>query len=273
MLPFGPPMLTPWATAPQVTLNRPFVFRLTVMYDIQAAAMTKFAAAKWQARKAAVLCDEISPDTSGMAKAFKHTFETANGSGSVVALQTFRPGETDLSWQLQTIINSDADFLYVPQCHRDIPMVVRQARKMGWKKPITGCQTWSVLDLVEKCGDVRKGVYVTGNFAAGGAEGKASAFIEAYRQNYKIQPGEVAALNYDAIHLVAASLKNIGTLTGNVVEDRVKLREQIAVTKQFEGAVGKLSFLGTGDPEKCSMLIKFEDNGVLTSQERFCPGD
>ncbi|MCL2458463.1 MAG: hypothetical protein FWF31_06355 [Desulfobulbus sp.] len=57
-----------------------------------------------------------------------------------------------------------------------------------------------------------------------------------------------------------------------LVEDRVKLREQIAATKRFEGAVGRVSFLVTGDPEKCTVLIKFEDSGVLAAHEKFCPG-
>jgi len=269
---FKTPMITPWATAPQVTLNRPFVFRMTVMYEIQATAMTKFAASKWQARKAAVLCDEVSLDPAEMGKAFRQEFEKANGSGSVVSFQTFRPGETDFSKQLQAIINSNADFLYVPQYHRDVPAILRQARKMGWTKPITGSNTWSVLDLVGKCGDLCKGSYITGNFAAGGADGKARVFIDNYQKKFNILPDEVAALNYDAIQLVAASLKNVDKLTGNIVEDRTKLRERIAETKRFEGATGVLTFAGTGDPEKCAVLIKFDDDGILSNQDKVCPG-
>jgi ABC-type branched-chain amino acid transport systems, periplasmic component len=271
---FRTPMVTTWATAPEVTLNKSFVFRMTVMYDVQATAMTKFAAKEWQAGKAAVLYDEIHSDPAGMAKAFKTAFENANGAGSVVAFEAFRAdGTADFRKQLQTIIKSDADFLFLPQYHRDIPEIVNQARKMGWQKPITGSNTWSVIDLVEKCGDACKGSFITGNFAAGGAEGKAKAFTENYQKQYKMLPDEVAALNYDAIYLIAESLKKIDALTGNMVTDRLLLREQIARTNHFEGVAGMLAFPGTGDPAKCVILIKFDDNGVLTNYDKECPAN
>jgi len=268
---FRTPLITPWSTAPQTTLNKPFVFRTTVMYDIQVTAITKFAVREWKAAKAAVLYDETSVDPDGMAKAFKQAFEKANGVGSVVAFESFRTGDTDFSRQLKTIINSGADFLYAPQYHRDIPLVVNQARKLGWKKPITGNNTWSVVDLAEKCGDVCKGLYFTGNFAAGGAEGKGKAFVDSYQKMYKLMPDEVAALNYDSVYLIAEALRNMNELTDNIVENRSKLRDQIAATKRFEGVTGTWGYLGTGDPQKCAVVIKIDDNGVLTSQEKVCP--
>ncbi|MCL1979925.1 MAG: ABC transporter substrate-binding protein [Proteobacteria bacterium] len=267
---FKTPMISPWSTSPLTTLSRPFVFRMTVMNDLQAKAITGFAAKEWKASKAAMLYDELSLDPVEMSRAFRQAFEKVNGPGSVVAVETYRGKETDFSKQLQTIINSNADFLYVPQYHRDIPAIVSQAKKMGWKKPIAGSNTWSVIDLVEKCGDACTGSYITGNFAAGGAEGKGRTFTENYQKKYKILPDEVAALNYDSVYLIAASLKNTGGLTGNIVEDRGKLRNQIAVIK-FEGATGPLNFSGTGDPAKCTLLIKFGGNGVLSAEDKVCP--
>jgi len=268
---FKTPQVTPWATSPLVTLNRQFVFRMPVMYDIQATATTKFAAKEWKATKAAVLYDEISPYPSGMAKAFKQVFEGVNGAGSVVAFETFRTKDVDFGKQLQTIINSGADFLYTPQHHNEVPLIVRQARKMGWKKPITGSNSWSGGDLMGKCGDDCKGLYFTGNFAPGGVEGKAKVFVDNYKKTYNTLPDEVSALTYDAFQMIADSLKKTGGLTGNLVEDRIKLRDQIAAIKKFEGVAGSLAYQGTGDPAKCTVIVKINDEGVFTNHDKVCP--
>ena len=265
------PMVVPWASTHEIALNRPFVFRMSVIIDAQATATTKFAAQKWKATKAAVLYDGISPYPNLMAKMFKPAFEKANGAGSVVAFEVFGTGDTDFSKQLQVIINSGADFLYTPQFYQEVPLIVHQARKMGWKKPITGSNSWSAGDMMGICGDECKGLYFTGNFAAGGTTGKAKVFVENYQKNYKMPPDEVAALTYDAVYLIADALKKTNGLTGNIMEDRGRLRDQIAATKQFEGVTGTVGYFGTGDPPKCAAIIKFDDNGGLITEEKICP--
>jgi len=268
---FKTPMVTPWSTSPLTTLNRPYVFRMAILYDIQAMATTKFAAKEWKAAKAAILYDEVSPYPSGMAKAFKATFEGVNGQGSVAAMETFRTGDTDFSKQLTAIINSGADFLYTPQHYEEIPLIVQQAKKMGWKKPITGSNSWSGGDLMGKCGDNCKGLFFTGNFAAGGAKGKAKEFVDKYQKVYNKVPDEVSALTYDAVKLIAQSLKDTGGLTGNLLQDRTKLREQLAATKKFEGATGTMGYHGNGDPSKCAVVIKIDENSQFTTYETVCP--
>ncbi|MCL2340870.1 MAG: ABC transporter substrate-binding protein [Proteobacteria bacterium] len=268
---YGTPMITPWSTVPLTTLNRPFVFRMPATLDNQPMATVKFAAKEWKATKAAVLYDAISPYPSTMAKAFKDAFEKVNGPGSVVAFEAFPTHATDFSKQLQAIINSGADFLYTPQHYNEVPLIVHQARKMGWKKPITGTNSWAAGDLIGQCGAECKELYFTGNFAPGGTDGKARVFVDNYQKNYKQMPDEVAALTYDAMHLLAESLKNMSSLSGNLVEDRTKLRDRIAATKRFEGVTGIIGFHGTGDPPKCIVLIKFGENDVLTVHDKVCP--
>lgn len=268
---FKTPMVTPWSTSPLTTMNRSYVFRIPVLYDIQATATTKFAAKEWKATKAAILYDELSPYPTGMAKAFKKVFEEINGPGSVVAFETFRTKEVDFKKQLQIILNSGADFLYTPQHYEEVPLIVHQARSMGWKKPITGSNSWSGGDLMGRCGDECKGLFFTGNFAAGGVAGKAKTFVDTYQKTYNALPDEVAALTFDAVHLIGESLKKMGSLTGNLVEDRNKLREQIASTRKFDGVTGSLGYQGTGDPVKCTVLIKIDSNGLFTTHESVCP--
>lgn len=244
---------------------------MPVMYDMQAVAMTKFAAKEWKATKAAVLYDEVSPYPTGMAKAFREYFEKVNGPGSVVAFETFRTKETDFSKQLTVILNAGADFLFTPQHYEEVPLIVHQARKMGWKKPIAGSNSWGGGDLMGKCGDECKGLVFTGNFAAGGTTGIAKVFVDAYQKAYNVLPDEPAALTYDAVQLIMQAVQKTGGLTGNLAVDRTKLKDQLAATKNFKGVTGTLAYQGTGDPEKCTVIVKIADNGVFTTVETVCP--
>lgn len=268
---FKTPMVTPWSTSPLTTLNRPYVFRMPVLYDIQAVATTQFAAKEWKATKAAVLYDEVSPYPTGMAKAFQKVFEGVNGAGSVVAFETFRTGDSDFGKQLRAILNSGADFIYTPQHYEEIPRIVQQARKLGWNKPITGSNSWSGGDLMSLCGNDCKGLFFTGNFAAGGAKGKAKVFVDNYQKTYNKIPDEVAALTYDAVKLITQCLQETGGLTGNLLQDRTNLRERLAAVKNFEGVTGTLGYHGTGDPAKCAVLIKIDQNGLFTTHDTVCP--
>lgn len=268
---FKTPLVSPWSTSPLTTLNRPYVFRMPCMLDIQGTAMTKFAAKEWKATKVAVLYDEISPYPSGMAKAFKNMFEKINGPGSVVLFETFRTGETDFSKQLNAILNSNADFLYVPQHDTEVPLIVQQAKKMGWKKPITGANAWSGGNLMGKCGDACKGLYFSGNFVAGGTKGIAKTFVDKYSKAYNVLPDEPAALTYDAMKMVTLAMSRMTALTGDLMQDRTNLRDQIAATKNFEGVTGSLSYPGTGDPTKCTIIAKIDESGQFINHDIFCP--
>lgn len=268
---FKTPMITPWSTADETTKNRPYVFRMPVMYGIQATASTKFIAKEWKTTKVGVLYDEVSAYPSGMAKAFKETFEATNGPNSIVAFETFRTGDTDFSKQITSIMNSGAEVLYTPQHYEEVPLIVRQARKMGWKKPITGANAWAGGDLMGKCGDDCKGLMFSGNFAPGGVSGVAKTFVEKYQSIYNRMPDEPAALTYDAMKILFQAIQKTGGLSGNLVQDRTNVRTQIAATKNFEGATGTMSYKGSGDPEKCAVIIKIDDNGVFTNMDKFCP--
>jgi branched-chain amino acid transport system substrate-binding protein len=268
---FRTPMITPWSTAPLTTLNRSFVFRIAYVYSVEAMATTRFSAKEWKADKAAVLYDELNPYSSGVAKSFKESFESTNGSGSVVAFETNRTGETNFSRQLQVILNSGADFLYLPQHDGEVSLIVQEAKKKGWKKPITGSTSWGGGDLVGRCGADCKGLYYTANFAPGGATGATKTFVDNYQKAYNKLPDEPTSLTYDAVQLLVQSLKKMGGLSGDLFQDRKSLRDQIAITKNFEGVTGTLSYKGSGDPERCATIVKIDDTGQLVVHDKICP--
>ena len=194
-----------------------------------------------------------------------------NGPGSVVAFETFTTKDKDFSAQLTKIVNSGADVLFVPQYYDEIPLIVKQAQELGWKKPIMGSDSWGSAELMKLCGDACKGYFFSTHYAAAGAKGATKEFIDKYNTKYGYVPDDVAALTWDAIGLMVKAIQGTGGLTGNLEKDRDAVKDQLAKIKDFEGITGKMTFAGTGDPVKCAVVVKISDKGEFEFYKSACP--
>ncbi len=268
---FATTMISPWSTSPLTTKNRPFVFRSGYLLDVQAPVLTKFVSKEFGAKKAAILYDIVSTYPRTMAQSFKEVFEKVNGPGSIVVFEEFRTGETDFTSQLKKIIASDADILFTPQHYNEVPNIVRQARKLGWTKPIVGSNSWAGGNLVEECGKDCNGLFFVGNYAAGGAVGESKKFVDLYKKTYNELPDEVAGLTWDAVQVLLVAVKNSGKLSGNLIKDRSTIKDQLVLVQNFHGVSGEMSFNESGDPAKCAVMIKIGDDGIFTHHETVCP--
>ncbi len=268
---FATTMVSPWSTAPATTKDRPFVFRSGYLLDVQSPVLIKFAAKEFGAKKAAILYDIVSNYPRSMAKSFKQVFEQTNGPGSIVAYEEFRTGETDFSSQLKAIIASDADILFTPQHYNEVPLIVKQAQKMGWNKPIIGSNSWAGGNLVGECGSDCNGLFFVGNFAAGGVSGVAKEFVDLYHAEYSELPDEVSGLTWDAIKVLLKAIENTGGLTGNLINDRVLVKDQLTNLRKYDGVTGEINFNESGNPNKCAIIIKIDDQGIFTHHETICP--
>jgi len=268
---FSTPMISPWSTSPVTTKDRPYVFRSCFVFTIQGPAITKFAANEFKATKAAVLYDIVSAYPRGMSKNFKEAFEAQNGVGSVVAYEEFRTGEEDFSKQLGRIRDSGAEFIFTPQHYNEVPLIVRQAKSMGVTIPIMGSNSWAGGDLIGECGSDCNGLFFTGNYAPGNATGLNKEFVDAYKAAYGQNPDEPAALTWDALRVMVEAIKRTSGLTGNLVKDRALVKDSLTAIQNFDGAAGELSFDATGNPSKCTVVVKIDDNGVFTFHDSVCP--
>ncbi|MGB3209318.1 MAG: ABC transporter substrate-binding protein [Desulforhopalus sp.] len=268
---FATPMISPWSTSPITTKDRPYVFRSCFVFTIQGPAITKFAASEFQATKAAVLYDIVSAYPRGMAKNFKEAFEAQNGVGSVVAFEEFRTGDEDFSKQLDRIRDSGAGFIFTPQHYNEVPLIVRQAKRMGLTIPIMGSNSWAGGDLIGECGADCNGLFFTGNYAPGNAKGLNKQFVDEYVKTYGENPDEPAALTWDAIRVLLEAIKQTGGLSGNLVNDRTLVKDTLTKIQKFDGAAGELSFNETGNPDKCVVVVKIDDEGVYTLHDTICP--
>jgi branched-chain amino acid transport system substrate-binding protein len=265
-------LISGWSTNPKTTANRPWVFRACFLDPFQGPVLAKFATEELKAKKAAVLYDIASDYPKGLAEFFKEAFEKIHGKGSVAAFETFTTKDRDFSAQLTKVVASKADILFTPQYYDEVPLIVKQAHEMGWKKPILGSDSWDSAELMNLCGKDCVGSFFSTHYAAPGAKGPTKQFIDQYKAKYGYEPDAVAALTWDAARLLLQAIQNTKGLTGDVKKDRQAIRDQLAKLKEFEGITGKMSFDGkTGDPVKCAVIVKISAEGKFEFHKMVCP--
>ena len=264
-------MISPWSTNPNTTLDRPYVFRGCFLDPFQGPVVANFITEEFGFTKAAVLYDVASDYPKGLAEVFKEAWEKKHGPGSIVAYQSFTTKDTDFSSQLTQIVKSGAQVLFTPQYYNEVPLIVRQAKDLGWKGPIVGSDSWGSAETVELCGEACYGLFFSTHYAAAGAKGATKAFIDRYNAKYGYVPDDVAALTWDALHLVQQAIQDAGKITGKIEADRTAVRDSFAKIKNFAGITGNMTFTEEGDPIKCAVIVKINDKGEFEFYKSSCP--
>jgi branched-chain amino acid transport system substrate-binding protein len=264
-------MISPWSTNPDTTLDRPYVFRGCFLDPFQGPVVANFITDEFGFTKAAVLYDVASDYPKGLAEVFKEAWEAKHGAGSVVAYESFTTKDTDFSSQLTKIVKSGAQVLFTPQYYNEVPLIVRQAKDLGWEGPIVGSDSWGSAELVELCGEACHGLFFSSHYAAAGAKGETKAFIDRYEKTYGYTPDDVAALTWDSLQLAQQAIQDAGKLTGRIEKDREAVRDALTRIADFDGITGKMTFTEEGDPIKCAVIVKINNQGEFEFYGSSCP--
>jgi branched-chain amino acid transport system substrate-binding protein len=265
------PMVSPWSTNPNTTLDRPWVFRACFLDPFQGPVVANFVTDEFGFTKAAVLYDIASDYPKGLAENFRDGWEAIHGAGSVVAFESFTTGDTDFSAQLTKIKESGAEFFFTPQYYNEIGLIVQQAHELGWDAPIVGSDSWGSAETVELCGSDCFGLFFSTHYAAAGATGATKAFIDRYNTKHGYVPDDVGALTWDAMRIVQQAIQDCGTITGDLAKDRQCVRDALAKIKDFDGITGKMTFTEDGDPIKCAVIVRISDAGEFEFYKSACP--
>jgi branched-chain amino acid transport system substrate-binding protein len=264
------PMISPWSTNPRTTKDRPWVFRVPFLDPFQGPVVANFITDEFGADTACVLYDVASDYPKGLAEFFRTAFEGMHGAGSVVAFETFTTGDSDFSAQLTKIRGAGCDILFTPQYYNEVPLIVSQAQDLGISIPIVGSDSWGDPQTLELCGEDCEGYYFSTHYVASGATGATKEFIDKYNAQFGYIPGDVAALSWDAMLIVAQAIQNCGQITGDLAADRTCIRDGMAAIKDFEGITGRMSFDEEGDPIKCAVIVRIEE-GEFVAYKSACP--
>ncbi len=247
----GVPMITPSSTNPTVTEKGDYIFRVCFIDPFQGFVMAKFARENLKLDKVAVLQDNKSAYSIGLADVFRRKFTEMGGK--VTAVESYSQGDTDYRAQLTAIRKSQPEGIYVPGYYSEVGIIARQAREVGLKVPLMGGDGWDSEKLFELGGSAINGSYFSNHYSPDNPDPRVQKFIADYKAAYRAVPDALAALGYDAARVAVAALERATDLSGPAV------RDAIAQTKDFPGVAGTVTLDANRNAVKSAVVLKVED--------------
>lgn len=246
-------------TNPLVTAGNDYYFRVCFIDPFQGTVMAKYAANKLKIKKVALL-QEVSSDYSvGICKFFSDAFKKlTKNENAIITKENYNTGDQDFTAQLTTIKSKNPDAIFAPGNFTEGALIIKQARQLGIKVPIIGGDTWETPEFIDIGKDAVEGTVFSTFFATEKPITEESKkFLDAYRKQYKKEPAAVTALSYDAYLVVLDAIKRANST------DPVKIRNEIAKTKNFPGAAGVITIDENNNAVKDAVL-KVVKNGKFT---------
>lgn len=261
--------ISPTASNPKVTVDpatnkvRDFMFRAAFIDPFQGSVMANFATKTLKAKTAAIYIDNSSDYAKGLGQFFKETF-IKNG-GQIVAEEAYLAKDTDFKATLTKIKVTNADVIFVPGYYQEVGMLIKQAREIGLNMPVLGGDGWDSAKLSEIAGGAAlNNTFFANHYSPDDNSDSIKSFVEAYKTEYNETPDAFAALSYDATMMVIEAIKRANSV------DTVKIKDELAKTKDYMAVSGKITLNESHDAVKSAVIIEMKD-GKQTFKEKINP--
>ena len=256
------PLISPGATAPEVTARGNYVFRVCFVDSFQGSVMAKFARNTLKLRRVALLSSVSSAQSVGLAKFFRQRF-TEDG-GALVLEQKYSEGDKDFRAQLTAIRAAGVEGVFVPGYYAEAALICKQARELGLDAPIFGVDGWESPELAQIGGKAVEGAYISTHYSPESKDPVVLAFNERFAKRWNTGTNALSALGYDSAMLLIDAMKRAGTTDG------AKLRDAIADTKNFRGVTGLITLDADRNPTKSAVVLQVK-NGQFVFVETVNP--
>ncbi len=228
----GVPMISPSSTNPKVTKVGNYIFRTCFIDPYQGPVISQFAKTTLKAKTGAILQDVKNAYSVGLTQTISDDF---NQGAKIVKTESFQEGDKDFRAQLTSIKAANPDVIFIPAYYNEVGLIARQARSLGIKATLLGCDGWDSEKLMEIGRDAMEGSYFSNHYSPQSKDPRVVKFVAAYQTKFGEVPDALAAVGYDAAKIMIDSIKRAGGT------DRDKIRDAIASTKKFPGVTGDIT--------------------------------
>lgn len=252
------PFVTAAATNPKVTVDEKTgkvnenTFRVCFIDPFQGTVGANFVLNDLKLKSAAIMVDNSSDYSKGLASFFKDNF-TKNG-GAIVGEEAYLQKDQDFKTLLVKIKSLNPQVIYVPGYYEEVAKIVKQARELGITVPFVGGDGWDSPKLVEiGTPAALNNTFFTNHYSVEDTSPASKAFVEAYKQEYGQIPDAMAVLGYDAMYVMVDAIKRANSA------EPAKIREALAATKDFPAVTGKTSINESHDAVKAAVILEMKD--------------
>ncbi|MDF2877307.1 MAG: Amino acid-binding protein [Clostridia bacterium] len=246
------PMISPTATNLAVTPDYSYVFRACYTDPYQGGTVAKFASENLAAKTAAVLYNAGDDYSTGLAEAFKATFEAAGGT--ITSYEGYTADDKDFKAVLTTIKEKQPEVLFNPDYYNTVGLIAGQVKEVGLDTIMLGGDGWD--DVQKDYADVVDGYFFANHYATDDPDPIVQNFIKAYQDKYEGNtPNALGALGYDATKIMLDAIAKAGSTEGEKILAALQATDTDAVA-------GHVTFDENGDPQKSVSMIKVEGGAL-----------
>ena len=245
------PIITATATAAEVTLTGPNIFRACFTDPFQGELMASYASEKLGATKVAVLSDMADDYSSGIAEAFVAKAEELGMQ--VVADEKYQDGDVDFKSQLTNIKGQNPDVLFLPVYYEDLRLISAQAKEVGVTAQLCGADGWDSVLTDNFDSSVLDGGVFCSQYSTESTDERVQNFISAYKEKYEMDPNMFAVLAYDATNMMAQAISDAGSTDSQAIIDAMAALE-------YDGLTGRMTFDEDRNPQKSAVIVSIQDN-------------
>lgn len=229
-----------------------YVFRACFIDPFQGGVAANFALNSLKTKKAAVLVDNSSDYSKGMAQFFKEAY--TKGGGQIVIEEAYLQKDQDFKAILTKIKAQNPDLYYLPGYYEEVGKIIKQARELGITTPFLGGDAWDSPKLVEIGGaQALNNTHFTNFYSVEDQSQISKNFVAAYQKEFGQMPDSMSAMGYDAAYLLVDAIKRANST------DAEKVREALAATKNFKSLSGDMSLSPTHDAIRNAVIIELKD--------------
>ncbi|MDQ6673621.1 MAG: ABC transporter substrate-binding protein, partial [Chloroflexota bacterium] len=206
----GVPVLAISNAASGITQIGNAIFRDCLTERQLAPQIIKMVRSHLKIHTAALLHSDTDPNRAG-----SHTFKKAlQDAGIRIATeQVFTPDQTDFSSQLDEIGATRPDAVFITSPASLAASILVQARQRGLSNvPIIGNSSFNSDTVLRNAGTAAEGLIVGSAWSAANPSPRNQQFIQSYRARYGVDPDQLAAQAYTGVFILAAALRDAGTV-------------------------------------------------------------
>jgi branched-chain amino acid transport system substrate-binding protein len=256
-------MLSPSATAYDVTSAGDNVFRTCFLDPYQAELLAVFSKDVLEAGKAAVLYDNTNDYSIGLYESF--VAKAGELGIEIVAVEAPVENDADYSPQLIKIADAEPDAVFICYYYETAALVLRQAVDVGLNSYMLGADGWTdIQKQVEDAPELLDKAFYCDSFSTSDDSAVAQAFVKAFEEKYGKTAAGFNALGYDTAKILLAAIEAAGDAA-----DRDAIKAAMKATS-LDCATGHITFNDHNDPIKSAFIQGFE-NGVPYLKSRIDP--
>ncbi len=241
------PLITPAATLPNVRRLGSYLFSTSLTYAMQAERIATYAAKEQSYRRVCILY----PDTLyGRELARLFAQEIRRMEGEVIAIESFKEGETDFGPQIERLKNEDLkkyglaipvevpppagksssrkekrllytpgfDAIFIPSRSSEIGLIAAQLAFHDVKVPLLGTNGWNALDFARTADRTVDGATFVDGFFMDSPNPTVQDFVRRHQHRFSSPPSLFTMQGYDAARIAIEGIHH-GATSGDALQE------------------------------------------------------